>query len=148
MFNRVTLVGNVGNDPELKVVGKNDLHLCNFSVATKESWKDNQGEWQDKTQWHRIKVIGDFAEGISKRVQKGDLVLIDGMVEYSSSGEGDEKKYYTDIKAFKVQRLPKSGGSDSDGGPSANDSSKDVVPNGKQIEVPGDLSEVDDDLPF
>lgn len=85
MVNKLTLIGRIGQI-EIKDTKSGDK-LTNFSVATSDSYKDKNGEWQEKTQWHRCTLFKEF------KGEKGDLVYVEGKVEYREH----EGKYYTDI---------------------------------------------------
>lgn len=81
-MNRVTLVGNVGKDPESKSF-QNGGKVVNFSVATAETWKDKQtGERKEKTEWHNVAVFQDGLTGIVEQyVRKGSKVLVEGKIQ-------------------------------------------------------------------
>lgn len=68
--NKVILVGNLGQEPELKYMPSGDA-VCNLSLATSESWKDNQGQIQEKTEWHKVCVFGKLAEICGEYLRKG-----------------------------------------------------------------------------
>lgn len=79
--NRVILVGNLGQDPEVRIM-PNGSAVANFSVATSESWKDKQtGEQKDRTEWHRVVVFGKLAEIAGEYVKKGTLIYIEGQLQ-------------------------------------------------------------------
>ena len=79
--NRVILVGNLGQDPEVRIM-PNGSAVANFSVATSESWKDKQtGENREKTEWHRVVVFGKLAEITGEYIKKGTLVYIEGQLQ-------------------------------------------------------------------
>lgn len=103
-INRVMLVGNVGKDAEIKTFSSGDMYM-QFSLATGESYKDKNGQWQDITQWHNIKILNQAKiKFLGDRVKKGTKLYIEGQVEYRSWESGGEKKYMTEIV------LPKFGG--------------------------------------
>ncbi len=81
-MNRVTLVGNVGKDPESKSFS-NGGKVVNFSIATSESWKDKQsGERKEKTEWHNVAVFQDGLVGIIEQyVKKGSKLLVEGKLQ-------------------------------------------------------------------
>lgn len=81
-FNKVILIGYVGQEPKVQVLKTNGL-LASFSVATSESWKDKQtGEQKQNTQWHRISVMNDHvAKFIQNYVKKGDRVCVEGKLQ-------------------------------------------------------------------
>jgi single stranded DNA-binding protein len=77
MINQLTIIGFVGKNAEAKYLA-NGTPVVKFSVATKKSWKDDQGEWQDRTQWHNVIAYGKGFEHIAERLVKGSLVLVQG----------------------------------------------------------------------
>jgi len=80
--NKVILVGNVGNDPEIRTFG-NGGKVANLSLATSENWRDKQsGEKKEKTEWHRIAVFNDGLVGVIERyVKKGSKLYIEGKLQ-------------------------------------------------------------------
>ena len=79
--NRVILVGNLGQDPEIRYM-PNGSAVANFSIATSESWKDKQtGENRDRTEWHRVVVFGKLAEITGEYVKKGTQVYLEGQLQ-------------------------------------------------------------------
>lgn len=80
MINKVILVGNVGQDPDVRVM-QSGMKVANFAVATSESWKDKNGEKKENTEWHRIVVYGDkLPEIIEKYVKKGTKLYVEGSI--------------------------------------------------------------------
>jgi single-strand DNA-binding protein len=79
--NRVILVGNLGQDPEVRYM-PNGNAVANFNVATSETWKDKQtGEQKDRTEWHRVVIFGKLAEIANEYVKKGAQVYIEGQLQ-------------------------------------------------------------------
>lgn len=78
--NKAILVGRLGRDPETRYTGGGQA-VANFSVATDESYKDNSGEKQKRTEWHKIVVFGKQAEIAQQYLKKGSLVFIDGRIQ-------------------------------------------------------------------
>ncbi|MGY4516720.1 single-stranded DNA-binding protein [Lysobacter sp. HA18] len=107
--NKVILVGNLGNDPEVKYT-QGGMAITSISLATTSVRKDREGNQQEKTEWHRVKLFGKLGEIAGEYLKKGRQVYIEGRLEYSTSGEGDAKKYYTDIIADEMQMLGGGGG--------------------------------------
>lgn len=106
MINKVFLVGNIGKEPELKKVG--EVSCCTFTLATNESYKDKNGEWQTKTEWHNIVVWRTPAEYADKYLKKGNLTYVEGKITTRSwEDKGGDKKYTTEIVAEKVKLLEK-----------------------------------------
>jgi single-strand DNA-binding protein len=79
-MNRVTLIGNLGKDPEIRTIG-DDRRVANFSLATSEKWRGKDGEQQEKTEWHRVVVWGKLVDVIDRYVSKGSKLLIEGKLE-------------------------------------------------------------------
>ena len=110
MLSKTILIGNVGKDPEIKVL--NSTTLAKLSIATSEKYKDKQGATVNKTEWHNITAWGKLAEIIEKYVKKGALLYVEGVLHYSSSGEGDQKRYFTEIKIDQMKMIGKSESND------------------------------------
>lgn len=77
MLNKISLIGRVGRDPETRYTGGGQA-VANFSIATSESWKDKNGEKQEKTEWFKIVAWGKLAEIIQQYVSKGQLLYVEG----------------------------------------------------------------------
>ena len=77
MINQHTILGYTGKAPEVKTLPNGTPVLC-FSVATKKSWKDDSGDWQEKTQWHEVRAFGSAFSKIAERLAKGSLVYVQG----------------------------------------------------------------------
>lgn len=96
--NKVSLIGRLGAQPEV-VKFESGAMLAQFSIATNESFKDKNGEWQERAQWHEIKAWGKLGENVSKVLKKGQEVAIDGRIvnnEYET--KNGEKRYSTSIE--------------------------------------------------
>ena len=111
--NKVILVGNLGRDPEAKYT-PNGVAISNFSVATSEKWKDKTtGEWQEKTEWHRVVVWNKTAEFCNMYLKQGSSVYIEGrLVTRSWDDKDGSKRYATEVVADTVQALNKKGSND------------------------------------
>ena len=97
--NKVILVGNVGQDPEIKSTG-DGRELATFSIATTESWKDkNSGERKDKTEWHRVVVFSEGLAGIvEKYVKKGSKLFVEGSLQTRKwTDNSGVEKYTTEV---------------------------------------------------
>ncbi|MBS0200485.1 MAG: single-stranded DNA-binding protein [Proteobacteria bacterium] len=103
-INKVMLVGNLGNDPEVKYT-QGGMAICTLSVATTTSRKDKDGNWQDKTEWHRVKLFGKLGEIAGEYLSKGREVYIEGRIEYGSYEKAGVKQYTTDIIGDEMQML-------------------------------------------
>lgn len=107
-LNRVTLIGNVGQDPEIRTTQTGDK-VANFSVATSQSWKDKSGERKEKTEWHRIVLFNPhLIDVVEKYVRKGSRVYLEGALQTRSwTDNSGATKYSTEIVAqrFKGELL-------------------------------------------
>ena len=104
--NKVIIIGNLGRDPEIKYTQSN-VPVANFSVATTESWKDkNSGEWQEKTEWHRIVAWRHLAERAERYLRKGKQVYVEGRLETRKwQGQDGQERYTTEIIANQLMLL-------------------------------------------
>jgi single-strand DNA-binding protein len=112
--NKVTLVGNLGKDPEVRST-PSGMSIATFSLATTDRAKDKDGNWQDRTEWHNVKAFGRTAEVVGEYLKKGRTVYIEGRIHYDSwdDKETGQKKYRTEII---VNDLIMLGGGQRDGG--------------------------------
>lgn len=102
-FNKITVVGNLGRDPELRYTPQGTA-VCNFSMATNEKKRDKSGEMQDTTTWFRITLWGKQAETASKYLTKGSPVYIEGRLRVEEWSDRDGKNRYTlDVHATDMQ---------------------------------------------
>ncbi len=158
MYNKVTLIGRAGIDPEVRYT-QNQSKVVKFRMATSRYWNDNSGVRQEKTEWHNIVCWGYLADRAEKMVTKGSLIMVEGAIEYSNWQDSDGTKHYrTDIRALTILMLSskRSGNGSSGPQPDANDSSSESMPASRHdptsadfvddIEVP--KSDLDDDIPF
>jgi single-strand DNA-binding protein len=106
MINKTILIGRVGRDPETRYT-QGGKAVCNFSVATSESWKDSNGEKKESTEWHRIVAFGKLAEICGKYVVKGMLVYVDGRLQTQKYEKDGQTHYKTEIIAQNMQMLSK-----------------------------------------
>jgi single-strand DNA-binding protein len=144
--NKVILVGNLGRDAELKF-SPSGFPISGFSLATTDRRKDKDGQWQDKTEWHRIKLLGKQAESLNDYLKKGKQIYVEGRIETRSWDDKDgQKKYMTEIIADRIQLLGSrdggGGGGRSRGGDEDFGGGYDSGPGPSAPEMP------DDDVPF
>ena len=102
--NKVILVGNLGNDPDVKYT-QGGMAITTLSVATTSVRKDRDGNQQEKTEWHRVKLFGKLGEIAGEYLKKGRSVYIEGRLEYGSYEKDGIKHYTTDIVADEMQML-------------------------------------------
>ena len=109
--NKAILVGNLGRDAELKFTG-NGFAIARFSIATTDRRKDSKtGDWVEKTEWHRIVLLGKQAESLQDYLKKGKQVYVEGRIETRSWDDKDgQKRYTTEIVADRIQLLGSGGG--------------------------------------
>ena len=104
-LNRVILVGNLGADPEVRYTQAGDA-VCNLRMATKERVRDREGNWSDKTEWHRIVVFGNQAESCREYLRKGREVAVEGSLQTREwTDNSGNKRYTTEVKAQRVAFL-------------------------------------------
>jgi single-strand DNA-binding protein len=113
-LNKVTLIGNLGNDPDVRDT-QGGTTITTISVATTERWKDKDGNVQERTEWHRVKFFNRLAEIAAEYLAKGSQCYIEGSLrtERYTDKDGNEK-YSTDIIASELKLL--GGRRDSDSG--------------------------------
>ena len=158
-LNKVILIGNLGADPEVRSTS-NGSRVATLSVATSRQWKNQSGEKQEKTEWHRVilwnnkgSTLADIAE---KYCKKGDKVYIEGSIEYRSWQDREgQTRYTTEITARELIMLSGRGDvSESSYSPpgkvAAGAASASAAPKGKESfeDFPEVLDAEDDDLPF
>ncbi|WP_449429359.1 single-stranded DNA-binding protein [Rhodanobacter umsongensis] len=114
--NKVILVGNLGNDPEVRYTSSGAA-ITSLSIATSESWTDKQsGEKQERTEWHRVKMFGKLAEIAGEYLKKGRQVYIEGSLRTDKyTDKSGVEKYSTDIIASDMQMLGGLGGGEGGG---------------------------------
>jgi single-strand DNA-binding protein len=104
-INKVILVGNLGKDPEIMTY-ENGVKRAAFSLATTESYRGKDGNWQEQTEWHNIVLWGLHAD---KNLIKGDKIYLEGRLRYRTYEQEGQKKYITEIQGDKVLKLNTTG---------------------------------------
>jgi len=97
--NKAFLLGNVGKDPEIRSTGGGTM-VANFSIATTERTKDQQGNWQDRTEWHNVVAYGRLAEIVRDYVKKGHKLFVEGRIttrNWEDKEHPGRKVYRTEI---------------------------------------------------
>lgn len=131
--NKVIVLGNLGKDPELRHLPNGDA-VCNFSLATTESWKDKDGNKQDKTEWHNIVIFRKLAEIAGEYLKKGRPVYIEGRLQTRKWQDKEGKdRYTTEIVADQMQML------------GSRDEAKEVA---KPTQAPTGFEDMESDIPF
>ncbi len=145
--NKVILLGRLGQDPELKYT-PGGSPVCNFSMATTESWTDKSGQKQEKTEWHRIVVWGKLAELCNQYLAKGRQAFVEGRLQTRSWDDKEgNKRYTTEIMANTVQFI---GGATANNNNTQNVDSSYAQPAAptQEYAVANDAHFAADDIPF
>ena len=155
-LNKVTLIGNLGADPEVRSTS-NGSRVATLSLATSRRWKNQAGEQQEKTEWHRVilwnnkgSTLADLAE---RYMKKGDKLYVEGSIEYRSWQDREgQTRYTTEITAREVILLSGRGeGAEASFSPANKVAAAASAPKGKDQsfeDFPEALDSEDDDLPF
>ncbi len=142
--NKVILVGNVGRDPELRYT-QGGSPVASFSIATNERFKDKEGNWKDRTEWHRIVAWARLAEICAEYLRKGSQVYVEGRIQTRDweDKEGN-KRQTTEVVALAMQMLGRRGGEA--GGPALGAEESQARSGGD--DPLGPSSGADDEIPF
>jgi single-strand DNA-binding protein len=143
MVNKVTLIGHLGRDPEVRTL-ENGTKVGTFTMATSESYKDKNDVWQNLTEWHNIVVWRYLAEKSERELKKGSLAYVEGKITHRKyqDKEGQEK-YISEIVASTVNSLEKREKSGESGFPSIEND-----PLNSNSGTSSSSSSEHDDLPF
>lgn len=151
--NKVILVGNLGRDPETRYAPDGGA-ITNVSIATTETWKDKNGEKQEKTEWHRVVFFSKLAEIAGEYLKKGSQVYVEGRLQTRKWQDKDgQDKYSTEVVADRMQMLGSrqgmGGGDRADREPPADREASPKAggkpPGGK---AGGKFDDFEDDIPF
>ncbi len=160
MINKVTLVGNLGKDPEVRHL-ESGSSVARFSLATNESYRDKDGNWQTRTEWHVVVVWRALAERAERDLKRGSLVYIEGKLRTRSYQDSNGvEKSITEVEGQVLRALDRRERNDQSFPTSANDpsnfssssgsspaSNTPPAPSSSQPKLP-DNDIADDDLPF
>ena len=155
--NRAILIGNLGKDPEVSYT-QGGTALCKFPLATGETFTNNSGERQEKTEWHNIIVWGRQGENVAKFLSKGRQVFIEGKIQTRNweDEKSGQRRYMTEIVAQRVMFLGKGeGGGSGRSGPGQGGYGQEQEPSGYDSGAGGadnssgpSFGPDDDDIPF
>jgi len=135
--NKVILIGHLGSDPEVRFTPGGQA-VANFNIATNESWKDKNGQDQDRTEWHRIVVWGKLAELCKEYLSKGRQVYVEGRLQTREwSDKEGVKRYTTEVIATTIQFLGGAGGGE-----------RKAFGESKTTSQPSSAMPLDDEIPF
>lgn len=104
MLNKVQLIGRLGKDPEVRYTTSGDA-VANVSIATTESWKDKQGQQQEKTEWHNLVFYRRQAEVVGEDLKKGALIYVEGKLTTEKYQKDGEDRYITKIAVSDMKML-------------------------------------------
>ncbi len=142
MINRVTLIGNLGKDPEVRTLDSG-TKVAQFPLATNENYQDREGNWQTKTEWHSIVLWRNYAERAEKFLKKGMLLYLEGKITYRKYTDQEGKdRYITEIVGSTYRMLDRRDGDSSVPPPPEPPSTKQENPTTTVEDME------DDDLPF
>jgi len=150
--NKVIIIGNLGRDPETRYMPDGGA-ITNISVATTDTWKDKNGEKQEKTEWHRVAFFGKLAEIAGEYLKKGSQVYVEGRLQTRKWQDKDgQDKYTTEIVANAMQMLGSRQGMGG-GAPDRGDAGgerESRAPAGKPAaaKAGGKFDDFEDDIPF
>ena len=159
-INKVILVGNLGNDPEHRVLPSGG-GVTNISLATSESWRDkNTGDQQERTEWHRVVFFNRLSEIAAEYLRKGSKVYVEGSLRTRKwQDQSGQDRYTTEIVASEMQMLDSRGQMGGGGYDAPADSYNQAPPRQQQGggqaaagagggDNPSDFGDFDDDIPF
>ena len=146
MLNKVILIGRLGRDPEVRYMPNGEA-VCNFSVATSESWKDKNGQRQESTEWHNVTMYRKLAEIAGQYLTKGSQVYLEGKIQSRKyqGKDGIERTAY-DIIANEMKML--GGGNDGQQAQSAHAETPTPPHRQAQAAPAAPVEDIDDDIPF
>ncbi|SCY43058.1 single-strand binding protein [Nitrosospira sp. Nl5] len=148
--NKVILIGNLGKDPETRYMPNGDA-VTNITLATTETWKDKNGEKQEKTEWHRVTFYRKLAEIAGEYLKKGRPVYVEGRLETRKwTDKSGAERYTTEIIASDMKMLGSKPGSGSyDAGEREEGGSAPSTPGSKTSpRSSSGFDDMDDDIPF
>lgn len=119
-INKVILIGNLGKDPDAKTFA-NGGSVTNVTLATSESWKDKDGQQQERTEWHNVVFHNKLGEIVAQYLRKGSKVYVEGSIrtrKYQDKASGQDR-YITEIHAADMQMLDGKAGAGSEAGGSS-----------------------------
>lgn len=142
--NKVILIGNLGDDPEVRYTASGAA-VANVRLATNETWRDKEsGEQQERTEWHRVVFFGRLAEIVSEYLKKGSQIYLEGRLQTRKWQDKDgNDRWSTEIVANEMQMLGSRGG----GNMSENTNSRPASTK-NQSRQPASDDSFDDDIPF
>jgi single-strand DNA-binding protein len=146
-LNKVQLIGNLGQDPELKFT-QGGQSVLNIRMATTERYANKEGERQEKTEWHSVVLWGKRAEALSKFLKKGRTIYVEGRIQTRSYEKDGVKRYATDINAQQILLLGGNGKREEEDDAGTEPAARRPAPAKKPWEDAPDDGGSSDDIPF
>ena len=147
MINKVTLIGHLGKDPEVRYLDK-DRVVANLTLATNERYNDRNGNRVETTEWHNLEMWDGLAKVAEKYLKKGSLVYVEGKLKTEEWEKDGIKRYTTRIRVTTMNMMDKAGSSSNDAStPQSQESSQSVVKQNEDA-IESIIDGGDDDLPF
>lgn len=147
------LIGRLGQDPEVRYTQSNTA-VATLNLATNERYRDSNGEYQDKTEWHRVVAWGRTAEVCQQYLTKGSLIYVEGPLQTREwEDKQGQKKYTTEVKALQMTMLDSRGSSgggmpEMPSSPNSNNAQSSGASASQGVNKTVNLDDIDDDLPF
>jgi len=138
-INKVILIGNLGNDIELRYM-PNGTAVANLSLATSESWKDQQGQQQERTEWHRVTMYRRLAEIAGEYLKKGSQIYVEGKLQTRKwQDQQGQDRYTTEIIADEMQMLGGNAGGNGQQGSRPRNNQNPAQGGGYQHQAPSNM---------
>lgn len=148
-LNKVMLIGHLGRDPEIRYMPSGDA-MANLNIATTDTWKDKNGEKQERTEWHRIVMFGKLAEISGEYLKKGSQIYIEGRLQTRKwTDKSNVERYTTEIVADRMQMLGSRSGAIHQDAPNDRENDQSSQAGSKNsAPPPGGFDDMEDDIPF
>lgn len=147
--NRVIVVGRLGQDPDVRYLPADGKQVTTLSLATSERWKDQSGQQQERTEWHRVVMFGRLAEIASQYLSKGAPVYIEGKLRTRKwQDQNGHDRYTTEIIADQMQMLGSREGGGGGSAPRSSQPSRESVKASEEFQAPPSAGGFEDDIPF
>jgi single-strand DNA-binding protein len=149
MINKVTLIGHLGKDPEVRYLEK-DRVVANLTLATNERYNDRNGNRVETTEWHNLEMWDGLAKVAEKYLKKGSLVYVEGKLKTEEWEKDGIKRYTTRIRVTTMNMMDKASGSsnESASAPTSSQESSQSIAKQNDDAVDSIIDSGDDDLPF
>lgn len=138
--NKVILIGNLGDDPELRYTTEGKVFVANVSLATSYSWKDPEtGQRREETEWHRVIFYGKQADVVGRYLKKGSRIYTEGRLKTRKFEDKNQtQRYITEVIAERMHMLDSKN----------NDATAKTTPKAVSTNQPSGVSSIEEDIPF